>query len=255
LTFGNLTSYMNYILPNPNPNTACALSVSVYPQSATRISILPGGASGATTIDLTAGAWNPIVIYFITPATGPESYGWAVGPATNGAPTAAEVGNVWATNWAISTGYEPATLIRGSLFVPYGRIHADDVVLSPGLNVSVLNTLNDFLNTRNYFTFTLNSSGWSNLYTVTSGSHGFIKINCGGGATVYSMVTAYFERTDRSYTSLTQIASSGNVAQGALNTTNTGTGTMQITIQLAGNIIQARSVPVSLPIAVRVTNL
>jgi hypothetical protein len=125
----------------------------------------------------------------------------------------------------------------------------------PGTNLSVLNTLNDLLNLRNYFTFTLSSSSWTSIYTVVSGNHGFIKVNCGGGATVSSMVTAYFERTDKSYTSLTQIASSGNVAQGALNTTNTGTGTMQITLQLAGNIIQARSVPVSLPIAVRITLL
>ena len=137
--------------------------------------------------------------------------------------------------------------------MPYGRIHTDDVVLVPGTNLSVLNTLNDFLNTRNYFTFTLNSSSWTTIYTVTSGNHGFIKVNCGGAATVFSKVTAYFERTDKSYTSLTQIASSGNASQGALNTTNTGTGTMQILLQLAGNIIQAKSVPASMPVAVRVT--
>ena len=180
---------------------------------------------------------------------------WAVGPGTNIGASSAEVGTLWTTNWAVTTGYEPATLMRGSLFMPYGRIHADDVVLVPGTNLSVLNTLNDLLSLRNYFTFTLSSSSWTSIFTVTSGNHGFIKINCGGGATVYSMVTAYFERTDRSYTSLTQIASSGNVAQGALNTTNTGTGTMQITLQLAGNIIQARSVPASMPVAVRVTLL
>jgi hypothetical protein len=46
------------------------------------------------------------------------------------------------TNWAVTTGYEPATLMRGSLFVPYGQIHADDVILAPGTDLSVLNTLN-----------------------------------------------------------------------------------------------------------------
>ena len=139
--------------------------------------------------------------------------------------------------------------------MPYGRIHTDDVVLVPGTNLSVLNTLNDLRNLRNYFTFTLSSSSWTNIYTVASGNHGFIKVNCGGAATVFSMVAAYFERTDKSYTSLTQTASSGNVAQGALNTTNTGTGTMQILLQLAGNNIQAKSIPASLPVAVRVTTL
>ena len=139
--------------------------------------------------------------------------------------------------------------------MPYGRIHADDVVLVPGTNLSVLNTLNDITNLRNYYTFTLSSTSWTTIYTVLSGNHGFIKVNCGGAATVSSMVTAYFERTDKSYTSLTQIASSGNAAQGALNTTNTGTGTMQILLQLAGNLVQAKSVPASMPVAVRVTNL
>ena len=245
---------MNYIIPNSNPSTPCALSVSVFPQTATTISILPGSASGATTtIALAANAWNPIVINFTTPTLGLGSYGWAVGPSANVGATSAEDGTLLATNWAVTTGYEPTTLMRGSLFVPYGTIHTDDVLLVAGTELSVLNTLSDLLDLRKYYTFTLSSSSWTSIFTVTSGNHGFIKVNCGGAATVFSMVTAYFERTDKSYTSLTQIASSGNVAQGALNTTNTGTGTMQILLQLAGNLIQAKSIPASLPVAVRVT--
>jgi hypothetical protein len=51
------------------------------------------------------------------------------------------------------------------------------------------------------------------------------------------------------------MAQSNNSAQAALNTTNssTGTGTMQITIQLNGNNIQAKSVPATMSVAVRVT--
>ena len=67
------------------------------------------------------------------------------------------------------------------------------------------------------------------------------------------MVSAFFERTNTSYTSLTQMASSGNIAQAALNTTNGGTGTVQFSLQLSGNNIQAKSVPTSLGVAVRVT--
>ena len=139
--------------------------------------------------------------------------------------------------------------------MPYGRIHTDDVVLVPGTNLSVLNTLNDLLSLRNYFTFTLSSSSWTSIFTVTSGNHGFIKVNTQSGETgVYNMTTAYFERTDRSNTSLTLIAQSGNAAQGTLNTTKSSTGgTAQITLQLSGSNIQARSVPASLPVAVRVT--
>jgi hypothetical protein len=68
------------------------------------------------------------------------------------------------------------------------------------------------------------------------------------------MTAAFFEKTDRSNPSLTLIAQPGNAAQGTLNTTNASTGgTVQITLQLSGNNIQAKSVPTSLPVAVRVT--
>ena len=68
------------------------------------------------------------------------------------------------------------------------------------------------------------------------------------------MTTAYFERTDRSNPSLTLIAQSGNAAQGTLNTTNASAGgTVQITLQLSGSNIQAKSAPASLAVAVRVT--
>jgi hypothetical protein len=246
---------MNYILTNNIPNTACALSVSVFPQTAASISILPSGASGATTTALTPNAWNPIIINFVT-FNGLGTYGWAVGPGTSSTPTSAEVGTVWTTNWAITTGYEPTTLMRGNLFVPYGQIHADDVVLVAGTDLSVYNTLNSLQGLRNYSLVTLNSSTWTTVYPIATGSHGWIKLNASGVSSgFYSMVSAYFERTNTSNTSLTLMAQSNNSAQAALNTTNsaTGTGTMQITIQLNGNNIQAKSVPASMAVAVRVT--
>ena len=254
LSFGNTGSYMNYVLPNNTPNTACALSVSVFPQTATSISILPSGASGPTTTALTANAWNPIVINFVT-FNNLGTYGWAVGPGANSnTPTSAEVGTVWTTNWAITTGYEPATLMRGNLFVPYGQIHADDVVLVAGTDLSVYNTLNELQNLRNYSLVTLNSSTWTTVYPIPTGNHGWIKLNASGVSSgFYSMVSAYFARTNTSYTSLTLMAQSGNATQAALNTTNTGNGTVQIMLQLSGNNIQAKSVPASMGVAVRVT--
>jgi hypothetical protein len=160
------------------------------------------------------------------------------------------------TNWQITLGTDAATLIRSHLFVPYGQIHADDVLLTPGVELSVYDTLNNLLALRNYSTYTLNSSTWTTIYPIVSGNHGWIKVNPTTAATVAqsSMVSAYFERTDRSYASLTMMAQSGNAAQGALNSTNASTGgTMQITLQLSGNNIQAKSVPSSLTVAVRVT--
>ena len=249
-TFSGTGSFAYYLVPNPYPNTSQTLSVSVFPQTATSVSI--SLATGSITIALTPSAWNPISFNFI-------SYGSAapqniiIGPGVSAAPTAAEVGTLQTTNWQITLANKPATLIRSSLFVPYGQIHTDDILLAPGVELSVYDTLNQLLALRNYSTYTLNSSTWTTVYTVVNGNHGWIKINAQSSATVYSMVSAYFERTDKSYTSLTQMASSGNAAQGALNTTNTGTGTMQITLQLSGNNIQAKSVPASLAVAVRVT--
>ena len=92
------------------------------------------------------------------------------------------------------------------------------------------------------------------MHTIVSGTHGWIKLNATGVSSgFFSMVSAYFERTGNSNSSLTQMASSGNATQGALNTTNTGTGTVQIQLQLSGNNIQAKSVPASMAVAVRVT--
>ena len=119
-----------------------------------------------------------------------------------------------------------------------------------------LSQLMELLTLREYSTATLNSSGWTTIYTIPSGNHGFIKVNCGTAATVFSMTTAYFEYTSKSYPSLTLIAQSGNDFQAALNNTNASTGgTVQITLQRSGVNIQARSVPASLPVAVRVTLL
>ena len=152
-----------------------------------------------------------------------------------------------------------ATLIRNHRFVPYGQIHADDVLLSPGIELSVNNILNDLLTLRYYTAFTLKSSTWTTIYPIATGNHGWIKVNTqANGLTTTaqsSMVSSFFERTDRSYASLTLMAQSGNAAQGALNTTNssTGSGTMQFSLQLNGNNIQAKSVGTSLPVAVRVT--
>jgi hypothetical protein len=67
------------------------------------------------------------------------------------------------------------------------------------------------------------------------------------------MVAAFFEYTNHSNPSLTLIASSGNATQSGLNTTNTGAGTQQITLQQSSGVIQAKSVPTSLYVAVRVT--
>jgi hypothetical protein len=150
----------------------------------------------------------------------------------------------------------PRTVIRGDLWVPFGEIVTDDVLLYPGNELSVRTTLNELLALKEYSTTTLNSSGWTTIYTIPSGNHGFIKVNCGTAATVFSMTTAYFEYTSKSYPSLTLIAQSGNDFQGALNNTNASTGgTMQITLQRSGVNIQARSVPASLSVAVRVTLL
>ena len=139
--------------------------------------------------------------------------------------------------------------------MPFGQVHTDDVLLTPGNELSVLNTLNDLLSLRQYSTTTLNSSTWTTIFAITSGNHGFIKVNTqSGGTGVYSMTTAYFEKTDRSNTSRTLIAQSGNAAQGTLNTTNASTGgTVQITLQLSGSNVQAKYVPALLAVAVRVT--
>ena len=149
----------------------------------------------------------------------------------------------------------PRTVIRGDLWVPFGEIVTDDILLYPGDEVSVRDTLSELMALRQYSTFTLNSSTWTTIFVISSGNHGFIKVNTQSGAsTVYSMTTAYFERTDRSNPSLTLIAQSGNDFQGALNPTNASTGgTVQITLQRSGFNIQAKSAPTSLAVAVRVT--
>jgi hypothetical protein len=66
------------------------------------------------------------------------------------------------------------------------------------------------------------------------------------------MITAYFERTDRTNPSLTLLASSGPATQAALNTTNTGLGTQSFSIQLNGTNIEAKAVSGTVSVAVRV---
>jgi hypothetical protein len=244
LVFTGAGSYVNSAITNSYPSTTCTLSVSVYPETATSVSIKMG--TGSITQDLTTGSWNPINFQFNSGTAGTNNL--QVGPFLNAGATAAEVGTLQTTNWTISTGANlPRTVIRGNLWVPFGQIHTDDI-LTP------LGTLNEALALREYSTATLNSSTWTTIYTIPSGNHGFIKVNCGTAATVSSMTTAYFEYTGKSYPSLTLIAQSGNAFQGTLNTTNAATGgVVQITLQRSGNNIQAKSVPASLPIAVRFT--
>ena len=251
LVFSGTGSYVSSAVTNSYPSTTCTLSVSVLPETATTVSIKMG--IGSVTTDLAVGAWNPINFQFNSGTAGTNNI--QVGPFLNAGATAAEVGTLQTTSWTISTGASlPRTVIRGNLWVPFGQIHTDDVLLTPGSEVSVLNTLNDLLALRQYSTITLNSSTWTTIYTIPSGNHGFIKVNCGTAASVSSMSTAYFEYTGKSYPSLTLIAQSGNATQGALNTTNAASaGTVQITLQLSSNNIQAKSVPASLPVAVRVT--
>jgi len=56
------------------------------------------------------------------------------------------------------------------------------------------------------------------------------------------MMIAMFELTNTmTYTSLTLLASSGNAAQAAINTTNTGNGPQYISLQLAGANIQVKT--------------
>jgi hypothetical protein len=56
------------------------------------------------------------------------------------------------------------------------------------------------------------------------------------------MMVAMFEWSNgTTAASLTLIASSGNAVQAALNTTNTGTGTQYISLQLSGTAIQVKT--------------
>jgi hypothetical protein len=209
--------------------------------------------TGSVTRDLTPLVWNILQFQFNSGTAGTNNI--QIGPFLN-AGNSLEVGTLQTTNWAISTGASvPRTVIRGDLWVPFGEIVTDDILLYPGDEVSVRDTLSEILGLRQFSTFTLNSSTWTTIYVMASGNHGFIKVNTSsGGSNVWSMTTAYFERTNTSYASLTLIAQSGNDTQGSLNTTNASTGgTVQITLQRSGFNIQARSVPASLSVAVRVT--
>ena len=206
-------------------------------------------------MDLIPLVWNILQFQFNSGTAGTNNI--QIGPFLN-AGNSLEVGTLQTTNWAISTGASvPRTVIRGDLWVPFGEIVTDDILLYPGDEVSVRDTLSELLGLRQYSTFTLNNSTWTTIFVLSSGDHGFIKVNTSSGASnVYSMTTAYFEYTNRTNPSLTLIAQSGNDFQGALNTTNASTGgTMQITLQRSGFNIQAKSVPSSLPVAVRVTLL
>jgi hypothetical protein len=210
-------------------------------------------ANGTVSRDLTPLVWNVLQFQFNSGTAATNNI--QIGPFLN-AGNSLEVGTLQTTNWAISTGASvPRTVIRGDLWVPFGEIVTDDILLYPGDEVSVRDTLSELMSLRQFSTFTLNNSTWTTIFVMTSGTHGFIKVNTSSGAsTGWSMTTAYFERTNTTYASLTLIAQSGNDSQGTLNTTNASTGgTVQITLQRSGNNIQARSVPASLPVAVRVT--
>jgi hypothetical protein len=209
--------------------------------------------TGSVTMDLTPLAWNPMNFQFSSGTAARNNI--QIGPFLN-AGNSLEVGTLQTTNWAISTGASvPRTVIRGDLWVPFGEIVTDDILLYPGDEVSVRNTLSELIALRQFSTFTLNSSTWTTIFVIGSGNHGFIKVNTSsGGSNVWSMTTAYFERTNTSYASLTLIAQSGNDSQGALNTTNASTGgTVQITLQRSGFNIQAKYISSALPVAVRVT--
>jgi hypothetical protein len=212
-------------------------------------------ANGTVSRDLTPLVWNILQFQFNSGTAGTNNI--QIGPFLN-AGNSLEVGTLQTTNWAISTGASvPRTVIRGDLWVPFGEIVTDDILLYPGDEVSVRDTLSELLGLRQYSTFTSNSTTWTTIYVLASGDHGFIKVNTSSGASnVYSMTTAYFEYTNRTNPSLTLIAQSGNDFQANLNNTNASTGgTVQITLQRSGFNIQARSVPSSLPVAVRVTLL
>ena len=133
-----------------------------------------------------------------------------------------------------------------------------------GTTTSVSDTLNtattnvtSILNLRPTATVVgLNSSTWTNLFTMTSGKHGFLKLNCSSGASVSSMLAYFFDYTGNSYPSLTLMASSGNSSTQGTNgvtSTNTGTGTQQILVQVVAGVVQAKSVLATMNVAVRIT--
>ena len=79
------------------------------------------------------------------------------------------------------------------------------------------------------------------IYTITSPQYGIIRV-VSANTSYPSMMIAMFELTNTmTYTSLTLLASSGNAAQAAINTTNTGNGPQYISLQLAGANIQVKT--------------
>ena len=70
------------------------------------------------------------------------------------------------------------------------------------------------------------------IYTPTSGKQGIITVVSTSGS-YPSMMAAFFQWTSgATVPSLTQIASSGNATQSAINTTNVGAGTQFIAMQM-----------------------
>ena len=93
---------------------------------------------------------------------------------------------------------------------------------------------------------------------MTSGTHGFLKLNAISGASVSSMLAYFFEYTANSYPSLRLIASSGDSSPpgsgtGGVTATNTGQGTQQILVQVVSSVVQAKSAPATMNVAVRTT--
>jgi len=132
---------------------------------------------------------------------------------------------------------------------------AGDVQLNS--TTSVANSLNTLNNLRTSGTLTATTT-FQTIYTLTSGTQGILTA-CSGSGSYPCMMAAFFQwRNGSTYPSLTQIASSGNVVQSGLSTTNVGTGTQYISLQITSSgtpVIQLKTTTGSFTVKWYITHL
>jgi hypothetical protein len=134
------------------------------------------------------------------------------------------------------------TTLTGLLTTNGGISNTGSLTTNGDITFNGNRSLNSIYNLRTSGTFA-STTTFQTIYNITSPQCGFIRVAT-ANTSYPCMVVAMFEWTNLyTYASLTQIASSGNAVQAAINTTNTGTGTQYISLQLVsgGTAIQVKT--------------
>jgi hypothetical protein len=192
-----------------------------------------GGKTFTSSDGLTTTAYTQLSYSFTCPST--TNFNIHVGAHSNTAYGQATqtAGTSYIYGWQILVKAKTTTL-ASNLSVDGTLATTGDVTFNTSTSLASFYSAITSLRSSGTFAST---TAFQTIYNLVSPQCGFIRVT-----TYISMMVAMFEWSNgTTAASLTLIASSGNAVQAALNTTNTGTGTQYISLQLSGTSIQVKT--------------